>query len=195
MQNIRPLIPLLALITGCAGSANTGGNPSLTMPRDAIVARLDSLAATSHGDYLHIYIGPCLGRCEAYVSIFRESAADFHIYEAEGWRYNEFQREDILYRLRHPITSQVAEDIFRRASEIGIFDLVEDRTQVVPDHPTIWLRARIGGRTIVLNDVNLGGASYAGAGKEGGRYATYVDLRQLLLAELFGMRVEDTSGR
>lgn len=176
----------LLLLAGCSTARTTGGNPSLLMPADAIVERLDSLAAVSHDEYLHMHIGPCLGRCEAYFSIYRKTPAEFHIYEGEGWIYNEFQREDILYRLRRPLTSDVAENIYQRASEIGLFTFVDDQTEVLPDHPRIWLRARIGGQVIALNNVNLGGTKYAGAGKDTGLYKTYIDIRGLLFRELSG---------
>lgn len=176
----------LLLIAGCSSARNTGANPSLNMPPDAIVERLDSLAAVSHGDYIHMQIGPCLGWCEAYFSIYHRSPAEFHIYEGEGWIYNEFQREDILYRLRRPLTSDVAENLYQRASELGLFSFVDDQTQALPDHPRIWLRARIGGQVIALNNVNMGGTKYAGAGKDTGLYKTYVDIRRLLFLELSG---------
>lgn len=168
------------------GEAATGGNPGLGMAESAIVARLDSMAAISRSDYIHLYIGPCKGWCEAYVSIFRESPAKFHIYEAEAWRYNEFDRSDILYRLRRPLTSDVAENMMLRASELGITRLVDDQTTAVTDHPRIWLRARIGGEIVVLNGTHLGGKLYAGAGRDSGLYKTYQELRTLLLAELYG---------
>ncbi len=201
LSKILLLILLCLAGYGCTSSQNgavrnakSRGDGGLSISSDGIAARLDSLAAISHRDYIHLYIGPCLGRCEAYVSIFRESPATFHIYEAEGWRYDEFNRGDILYRLRRPLTSDVAENLFQRASEIGLLTFVDDQTTAVTDHPMIWLRARIGDRTISLDEVHLGGERYAGAGREQGLYKAYTQLRMLLLAELYG-RNAGTDGR
>lgn len=197
----QPLMPIsmsrafllvsLLFLAGCTSANNTAGK----VPANAIASRLDSLVTISHGDYIHLHIGPCKGHCEASVSIFQESPAKFHIYEGEAWRYNEFDRAPILYRLRRPITSDIAENIFRRLPDLGLFGFVEDRTIAVTDHPTIWLRARIGGRSIALDDVNLGGTRYAGAGKEEGLYKAYASIRTLLLAELYGSGTEGADGR
>ena len=199
VMKIVAVVPLAALALvfgacssprGTAAGDSTGGSGAvavsgLGMEEAAIVARLDGLAAISHRDYIHLYIGPCKGWCEAYVSIYRESPAKFHIYEAEGWRYNEFERGDILYRLRRPIASDLAENILQRASELGITRLVDDQTTAVTDHPRIWLRARIGENVVKLDGTRLGGERYAGAGRESGLYKTYQDLRTLLLEPLY----------
>ncbi len=197
MKNVLTVVPLAALALtlgacssprGTATGDSTGGVVAVSglgMDDAAIVARLDGLAAVSHRDYIHLYIGPCKGWCEAYVSIYRESPAKFHIYEAEGWRYNEFERGDILYRLRRPIASDLAENILQRASELGITRLVDDQTTAVTDHPRIWLRARIGENVVKLDGTRLGGERYAGAGRESGLYKTYQDLRTLLFEQLY----------
>ena len=125
-----------------------------------VAHRLDSLAARSDGDYIHIEIGQCFGKCEATMSLYRDSPAHYYIYEAEGWRFNEQQREFLLYRLRRPVGSDDANAILDEASKVGISRLVDDSTRAVTDQPLFWLRARIADRTIVINGAYIGGEKY-----------------------------------
>ncbi|MEP7220406.1 MAG: hypothetical protein ABI876_15890, partial [Bacteroidota bacterium] len=70
------ILPFLALaFAACAPSRaamKSGAVDAAAMEADPS-ARLDSLAALSSGNYIHLYIGPCFGRCEGYVSIYRQS--------------------------------------------------------------------------------------------------------------------------
>jgi hypothetical protein len=161
------------------------------IPPDHVARRLDSLAALSSGDYIHMQVSQCFGRCEGFVSIFRESPAKFHIYEGEAWGYNEFDRADVLYRLRRPITSDVAEGLIEKARTTGITKLLDDSTYQVTDQPYIWVRARIGGQTVAINHAYLGGKIYMDRGLN----STYVELRKLLLSPLYGITPPEKGGK
>lgn len=191
------LLSLSLLLASCASqkeapkakgipteSAVTPAPEAMRLPSaDPIAQRLDSLVARSSGDYIHLQVSQCFGRCEGFVSIFRESPAKFHIYEAEAWNYNEFDRADVLYRLRKPVPSDVVDGMIERARTLGILKLVNDTTYQATDQPYIWVRARIGGESIVVNHAYLGGRSYM----DGNLKDTYVALRKLLLSPLFGI--------
>lgn len=153
-------------------------------PPDAVARRLDSLVALSSGDYVHMQVSQCFGRCEGFVSIFRESPAKFQIYEAEAWGYNDFDRADVLYRLRRPLSSDVADDLIEKSRAIGIMKLVDDSTYQVTDQPYIWVRARIGNQTVTVNRAYLGGKTYM----DGNLNEVYVALRKLLLGPLYGVK-------
>lgn len=187
-------ILLLAVLAGCAilaaCSSPKESSRSKMPPADVAsniddpAARLDSLVAHSHGDYLHMVVSQCFGRCEAHISLYRGSPAEFHIYDAEAWVYNEFQRSDILYRMRRPMVSDKAEALIARADELGIMRLVNDTTYRMTDQPYIWVRARIGTRKVSVNHAYLGGEKYASDGTGPSLAQTYVSLRGALLAPL-----------
>lgn len=159
---------------------------------DPITARLDSLAALSQGDYIHLQVSPCFGKCDGYVSIFRESPAKYYIYEGEGWLYNEFDRGDILYRLRKPIANNLADELFRKASDGGIMKLVNDTTMLMTDLPYIWVRARIGGRTLAIDHAYLGGELYAPKDGNESLNDVYTRLRVILFTPLFTSSMKTT---
>lgn len=218
------LAAALVLVAGCSSSKQTTGeekstgdpmsggvqqstgairlnvpNPPPPPPppfADPTAERLDNLAALSNGDYIHVEVSRCFGRCEATVSLFRESPAKFHIYEAEAYRYDEFERGDILYRVRRPIASDSANDIFRAAETAGIMTLTNDTTMLMTDQPYLWVRARIGGRTVSVNHAYVGGRKYASEGTRSSLYDAYSKVRTLLLAPLFaGPKSEGTAPR
>ncbi len=190
--------PVMVVVAGCAVLAacsspkesSRSKMPPADVAADAAsniddpAARLDSLVAHSHGDYLHMVVSQCFGRCEAHVSLYRGSPAEFHIYDAEAWVYNEFQRSDILYRMRRPMVSDKAEALIARADELGIMRLVNDTTYRMTDQPYIWVRARIGTRKVSVNHAYLGGEKYASDGTGPSLAQTYVNLRGALLAPL-----------
>lgn len=190
-MQISGLLLALLLFAGCASSRQAslkqGAAPAGSAPSGAEVsARLDSLAALSQGDYIHLQVGPCFGKCDGYVSIFRESPAKYYIYEGEGWLYNEFDRDVVLYRLRKPVASDMAEEIFRLAGEKGIMKLENDTTYLMTDQSFIWVRARIGGRTLAVDNAYLGGEKYAGLEGKEKLGDLYTALRILLFSYLFG---------
>lgn len=188
--NVASAIALMVLHGACTsqkesvnyGRGSRGGGAQLTGGFDPVARRLDSLAALSDGDFIHFQVGHCFGRCEGFVSIFRESPAKFHIYEGEAWSYNEFDRADILYRLRKPIRSDQAEALIEKAKGAGIMKLVMDTTYFMTDHSYIWVRARIGDESISIDRAYLGGKIYS----EQGLNDIYIELRKLLLGPLFG---------
>jgi hypothetical protein len=160
-------------------------------PTDLVARRLDSISQVSEGDYIHMQVSQCFGRCEGYVSIFRESPAKFYVYEGEAWGYNEFDRADVLFRLRRPIANDLAEGIFEKAHKAGIMKLITDTTYQVTDQPYIWVRARIGGERVVVNHAYLGGKLYM----ELGLNDTYAQLRKLLFSLVYGVTPQVNDGK
>ena len=177
------LLGLAALAGACSGAKSIYNMPAGIDPK----VRLDSLAAISQGDYLHVQFSPCLGKCEGYVSVYRTSPANFHIYEAEAWGYNEFERGDILQRVRVPLSSDVADEIIARVDSAGLMRLTDDTTSITANSAYMWVRARIGEKTLALDHVYLGSRSY---GSSAGPLAVvYSNVRQALFADLFRLRI------
>ncbi len=160
-------------------------------PADPIASHLDSLVDHSQGNYVHIVISQCFGRCEGHISISRETPAKFHVYDAEAYRYDEFERGDILYRMRKPMSSDVAEELMTKAYQTGIMKLVADTTHFMTDQPYIWVRARYGDEIVSVNHAYLGGVRYAGDGRTPGLSDIYARLRVLLLGPLFNAAPAD----
>jgi hypothetical protein len=200
-KRILGTLPLLLLVLGCPSSNRAQRNAdsgtvqskrssdpgSEHASPDAIASRLDSLAAISSGDYIHLQVGVCFGRCDAYVSLYRDSPAHYHIYEAEGWKFDEQQRDFILFRLRRPLGSDESDWIFNAATNAGLMRLEPDTTFLATDQPHFWLRARIGDRTIAIDNAYLGGEKYM-APPQGGApplSKTFFAVRDALLGTLF----------
>lgn len=179
------ILPLLALaFAACApprAAMKSGAVDASAATADPSF-RLDSLAALSSGNYIHLYIGPCFGRCEGYVSIYRESPATFYVYDAEGWRYDEVARIDLLRRLRAPMNDEDADAILRLARDAGVIDLVNDSTRMITDQPSIWVRARLDGKMVKVDDAYLGGKLYSD--NERARYNDYAKIRSVLFDPL-----------
>lgn len=184
----RALLAVALLALAMAAGACTGAKSIYNMPPGVDPkVRLDSLAAISQGDYIHVQISPCLGKCEGYVSVYRTSPARFHIYEAEAWGYNEFERGDILQRVRIPLSSDVADEIIARIDSAGLMSLTDDTTRLTESSGYMWVRARIGEKTLSLDHVYLGSRSY---GSSAGPLAlVYSHVRQALFADLFRLRI------
>lgn len=146
-------VPLMAFLGACS-----------TVPKPAamqVSRQMDSLAAASAGDYIHLRIGDCAGQCNAMVSIYRTTPAHRYTYEAEGWRYDDVDRAFVLYRLRRPMLITEANNLLGEADRAELFAIAgqgRERQAVTPagDAP-VWIRARIGARTISLDDVYLPG--------------------------------------
>ncbi|MBS1912707.1 MAG: hypothetical protein JST22_12035 [Bacteroidetes bacterium] len=212
MRTILAGLCLALLLAACSTpkEANRGSGTSTSQPEhneaipintanitypDFTAVRLDSLVAISNGDYLHVEIGTCFGKCDARVSIFRTSPAKFYIYEAEAWRYDEFDRDDIRYRSRRPMANDQAEALFQTARELGLLRFVNDTTMVMTDMPHIWVRARLGGEKLSIDKAYLGGKLYTNDGKGGGLADIYTKLRVALLAPLFNMTGPSSGGK
>ncbi len=203
---------MLLLVSACSApkEANRGSGTSAAQPAhdeampintanitypDFTAVRLDSLVAISDGDYIHMEIGTCFGKCDARISIFRTSPAKFYIYEAEAWRYDEFDRDDIRYRSRRPMANDQAEALFQKAHELGLLRFVNDTTMMMTDMPHIWVRARLGGAKLSIDKAYLGGKLYTNDGKGGGLSDIYTKLRVALLAPLFNISGPSSGGR
>lgn len=202
-----PILMLLAMAS-CSAPKETATPPMINDGREAIrldvpsmtnadpaARRLDSLVAISKGDYLHMEVSQCFGRCEARVSIFRESPAKYHIYEADAWQYDEFERGDIQFRMRKPMSSDVADGLLQQAYELGVMRLGDDTTHLMTDQPYLWLRARFGAETVRVDRAYVGGAKYAGDGRTPGMSAIYAKIRQAMLAPLFNANPADVEKR
>jgi hypothetical protein len=184
----RTLMAVALLALGLVAGACSGAKSIYNMPPGVDPkARLDSLAAISQGDYVHVQISPCRGSCDGYVSIYRTSPASFHIYEAEAWGYNEFERGEILHRVRVPLSSDVADEIIARIDSAGLMLLTDDSTRVTDNSGYMWVRARVGQKTLALDHVYLGSRSY---GSTAGPLAVvYTRIREALFADLFRIRI------
>jgi|GEM_PF-2508363 len=188
----RALPAVSALLLAAAVGACSSARSLYNMPPGVDPAeRLDSLAALSQGDYIHIQFSPCLGKCDGYVSIYRTSPASYHTYEAEGWTYNQFERGEILQRVRVPIDSDVADEAIRRSDSAGLMRLVDDTTRLNTTSPYLWVRARIGERTLALDHVYLGSQSYAST--TSALASTYANLRLILLGYMQNIRIGQAS--
>ncbi len=182
------------VITGCAGSGESQ-KEDVVMKRentsDDIAARLDSLVKHSIGDYLHLQVGPCFGKCEMNISIYHDDReAHYYVYDAEGYRYNEISHTNDLLRLRKPIDQTVAEDMLLRVSAGGVFQLVPDTTMAITDQPYLWIRAKIGGSKISLDKVYTGGEQYVTKTRNGQPTLSerYIMIRSMLLEPLYALR-------
>jgi hypothetical protein len=185
-MNRPQLLILLAfalLFAACSSSRDAAGP-------DLVAKQLDTLSARSAGDYLHVRIGQCDGMCEAFVSIYRESAAKRYIYEAEGWIYDELDRDFVLYRIRRPIDITTANNLLGRAKQAGLLKLgAEESTKSSRKSGTtpVWVHARIGTDSVATNRAYVPGAAPPSVGPPTPGIG---ELREVLLAPLFSAQIK-----
>jgi hypothetical protein len=187
-------ISVASAVIGCSSTQQSqqsaelkrgGGDGGSVVEVSSVEQRLDSLASISDGDYIHLVVGQCFGRCDGYVSLWRISRAGHYVYEAEGWKFDEQTRDFILYRLRRPIGTDEANTMLRAALKAGMYRLQNDSTMFVTDQPSIWLRASINGEKIVIDNAYTGGEKYASGNEDQQLGSVYQNLRSALLARLF----------
>ncbi len=159
---------LLLVLPGCSSSQKsetqaadtTGGETDETWTAydDPIADRLDSLAALSVGDYVHLQIGPCFGSCEGRASLYSVEGRSYR-YSAESGGGGRGPAVPVR-RAESAVPKDEAEETFRSLEEAGIYELVPDSTMVVTDLSHFWLRARIGETKITIDNAYLGGERY-----------------------------------